>query len=57
MGVLNYDKIENRDYVDQSLLKFDSEKGRTADEHIYNDQIEKIEQLQTSLQEALNLTE
>lgn len=57
LGVLNYDKIETRDYTDQSLLKFNPEHGRTTDEHIYNEQIERIEQLQTDLQEALNLTE
>lgn len=56
-GVLNYDKIEQRDYVDKALLGFNESQDGTTREEIYNQQLDQINQLQTELQEALNLTE
>ena len=56
-GVLNYDKITNRDYVDKSLLDFNEKLDGTQREHIYNQKIEEIEKLQEELQSSLQLTE
>jgi hypothetical protein len=35
-GILNYDKIANRDYVDKALLGFNYQKDGTQLEEIYN---------------------
>lgn len=56
-GILNYDKISSRDYVDKALLNFIKDSGATTYEHIYNEKIEEIEQLQSELQKSLELTE
>lgn len=57
VGVLNQDKIEQRDHTDKALLRFDPKAKNTDKEETYNNQIKKIEELQSKLQEALNLTE
>jgi hypothetical protein len=47
---LNYDKIASRDFTDQALLGFVQGADGTSREHIYNDKLEEIEQLQSELQ-------
>lgn len=56
-GIVNYDKIANRDYVDKALLGFSESADGTQQEEIYNQKISEIEKLQFDLQEALELTE
>lgn len=56
-GVLNYNKIAGRDYVDKALLGFNQQKDGTQLEETYNQKIEEIEKLQAELQDALQLTE
>lgn len=56
-GILNYDKIASRDYVDRTLLGFNQQKDGTQLEEIYNQKIEAIEDLQADLQKVLDLTE
>lgn len=54
---LNHDKIASRDIVDQMLLGFVQGIDGISREHIYNEKIEAIEQLQAELQQSLEITE
>lgn len=54
---LNHDKIASRDVVDQMLLGFVQGVDGISREHIYNEKIEAIEQLQAELQQSLEITE
>lgn len=53
----NQNKIANMGYVEKALLNFIESESATEYEHIYNQKIEEIEQLQSELQKSLEIAE